>query len=157
MQAGDHAPPFELPDEQGVPRTLASLLRSGPLVLFFYPQAASPGCTAQACHFRDLASEFAAVGAGRAGISRNAVTAQASFAGSHGFDYPLLSDTDGTTAKAYGVARRGPLPPKRATFVIDTDTRILTVIRSELNMHTHADKALAALRAHAGIGPDYGS
>lgn len=63
--------------------------------------------------------------------------------------FPLLSDPDREVAKQFGVKRLGPLPSKRATFVIDTDRRLLAAIRSETNMLTHADDALAVLRARA--------
>ena len=60
IKAGDTVEDFTLPDESGTPRSLSDLLTDGPVVLFFYPAALTPGCTAQACHFRDLAAEFAA-------------------------------------------------------------------------------------------------
>ncbi|MGK2882502.1 MAG: peroxiredoxin [Mycobacterium sp.] len=149
MKPGDRAADFELPDQTGTPRTLTRLLADGPIVLFFYPAAMTPGCTKEACHFRDLASEFAAVGASRVGISTDAVAKQAKFSDSQGFDYPLLSDADGAVASAFGV-KRGLLgklmPVKRTTFVIDTDRTVLDVISSEVTMNTHADKALQALR-----------
>ena len=146
MGPGDRAPDFTLPDEDGEPRALGDFLADGPVVLFFYPAASSPGCTKEACHFRDLAAEFAEVGAQRVGISADAVERQATFAGEHGFDFPLLSDVDGAVAKAYGVRRPGPLPNRRATFVVDTDRTLLEVVTSEFSMETHADDALAALR-----------
>lgn len=150
MKTGDTVPDFELPDQTGTPRKLSELLVDGPVVLFFYPAAGTPGCTREACHFRDVASEFAAVGASRVGISTDPVNKQAKFAGDHSFDYPLLSDSDGTVADMFGV-KRGLLaklmPVKRTTFVIDTDRTVLDVISSELNFNSHADKALATLRA----------
>ena len=69
MKRGDQVAEFELPDQTGTVRSLTELLADGPIVLFFYPAAMTPGCTKEACHFRDLASEFAAVGASRVGIS----------------------------------------------------------------------------------------
>jgi peroxiredoxin Q/BCP len=150
VQQGDLAPDFELPDETGTPRRLTDLLADGPVVLFFYPAAMTAGCTRESCHFRDLAGEFAEVGATRVGISADAVEKQSEFATRHSFGYPLLSDPDRTVAAAYGVKRAVPLlPNKRATFVIDTDRTVLEVIHSEVNMNTHADKALAALRRRA--------
>ena len=129
---------------------MTALLADGPIVLFFYPAAMTPGCTKEACHFRDLAGEFEEVGATRVGISTDAVTKQARFADSQRFDYPLLSDADGAVADSFGV-KRGLLgkflPVKRTTFVIDTDRTVLEVISSEVNMDTHADKALAMLRS----------
>lgn len=150
MKRGDRVPEFELPDQTGTVRTLTGLLADGPIVLFFYPAAMTPGCTKEACHFRDLAGEFDAVGASRVGISTDGVDKQARFADSQRFDYPLLSDRDGAVAELFGV-KRGLLgkllPVKRTTFVIDTDRSVLDVISSELNMDTHADKALALLRS----------
>jgi peroxiredoxin Q/BCP len=150
MKRGDVVDDFVLPDQTGTERRLSELLTDGPVVLFFYPAAMTPGCTKEACHFRDLAAEFAAVGAQRVGISTDSVDKQAQFAGKENFDYPLLSDTDGTVAAAFGV-KRGLLgklmPVKRTTFVIGTDRRVLEVIASEFSMDTHADKALDALRA----------
>lgn len=130
-------------------RSLSELLADGPIVLFFYPAAMTPGCTKEARHFRDLAAEFAAVGARRVGISTDAVDKQAQFADKERFDYPLLSDADGAVATQFGV-RRGLLgkfmPVKRTTFVIDTDRTVLAVIASEISMDSHADKALEVLR-----------
>lgn len=149
LKQGDRADEFELPDQTGTVRSLTGLLADGPVVLFFYPAAMTPGCTKEACHFRDLASEFAAVGASRVGISADAVAKQAQFAEQQKFDYPLLSDADGTVATRFGV-KRGLLgklmPVKRTTFVIDTDRTVLEVIASEFSMDTHADKALEVLR-----------
>src|ERR1700760_4972527 len=148
MKPGDTVADFELPDQSGTPRKLSELLSSGPVVLFFYPAAMTPGCTKEACHFRDLAPEFAAVGANRIGISTDPVQKQSKFSDTQNFDYPLLSDSDGTVAKQFGV-KRGLLgkvmPVKRTTFVIDTARKVLNVISSEINMQTHADKALETL------------
>jgi thioredoxin-dependent peroxiredoxin len=150
MKPGDLVDEFELPDQTGTVRSLTSLLADGPIVLFFYPAAMTPGCTKEACHFRDLAGEFTALGASRVGISTDAVAKQAKFAEQQKFDYPLLSDADGTVATQFGV-KRGLLgklmPVKRTTFVIDTDRTVLDVIASELSMDSHADKALEALKA----------
>jgi peroxiredoxin Q/BCP len=149
MKRGDRVSEFKLPDQTGTVRSLTSLLADGPIVLFFYPAAMTPGCTKEACHFRDLVGEFAAVGAGRVGISADAVAKQAKFADMQKFDYPLLSDTEGVVATQFGV-KRGLLgklmPVKRTTFVIDTDRTVLDVIASEFSMDTHADKALEVLR-----------
>lgn len=150
MKKGDPVPDFELPDQTGTVRSLTSLLADGPVALFFYPAAMTPGCTKEACHFRDLASEFTSVGASRVGISTDEVAKQAKFAQMQNFDYPLLSDTGGAVAAQFGV-KRGLLgklmPVKRTTFVIDTDRRVLDVIASELSMDSHADKALEVLRS----------
>ncbi len=146
MKAGDAAPEFAATDETGATVLLRDLLDRGPVALFFYPKAFTPGCTWESCHFRDLASEFSAIGAQRVGISADDVDTQAEFAAHHDLGFPLLSDPDRSIAKRYGVRRPGPLLNKRMTFVIGTDGRIVEVIASELNMETHADAALEALR-----------
>jgi thioredoxin-dependent peroxiredoxin len=167
--AGKTAPDFTLYDHTGRRRTLSSLLSGGPVVLFFFPIASSPICTAQACHFRDLSNEFAAVGAQRVGISTDAVDKQAHFAQQRAFDFPLLSDAGGAVSEQFGVRRgilvklrkaadertggRGRharrrgllarlLPVRRTTFVIDTDRTVLKVIASELRASVHANQAL---------------
>lgn len=150
VRIGDQAPDFELADDNGVNRSLHELLAHGPVVLYFYPAAMTPGCTAEGCHFRDLTAEFAALGAQRVGVSADEVTKQKQFADKYDFDFPLLSDGDRQVAEAYGVRRNfGPLPTKRATFVIGTDGRILDIIKSEVRMSVHADRALKSLTAVA--------
>ena len=147
MKPGDIAPDFCLPDQDGVERKLCELLENGPVVLFFYPAAMTAGCTAQSCHFRDLAAEFTEVNAQRVGISTDDVAKQKQFAELNSFDYPLLSDVGGEVAEQFGVKRRfGPIPVKRHTFVIGTGREVIEVIKSEFSMNSHADKALAALR-----------
>src|SRR5215218_4456034 len=170
MIAGEKAPDFTLYDHSGRPRSLSALLADGPVVLFFFPLASSPICTAQACHFRDLSNEFAAVGAHRVGISTDTVDKQAHFAQQRSFDYPLLSDADGVVSELFGVRRgrlaklrkfavtreaagrrrhsrrRGLLarllPVRRSTFVIDTDRTVLKVVSSEVRASVHADQTL---------------
>jgi thioredoxin-dependent peroxiredoxin len=170
MIAGETAPNFTLYDHTGRTRTLSMLLSKGPVVLFFFPIASSPICTAQACHFRDLSNEFATVGAQRVGISTDTVNRQAHFAQQRSFDYPLLSDVDGVVSELFGVRRgrlaklrkavvarqaarhtrhtrrRGLLarffPVRRTTFVIDTDRTVLKVISNEVRASVHADQTL---------------
>ena len=131
MKLGDQIDDFELPDETGTPRRLSEMLRTGPVVLFFYPIASSGGCTQEACHFRDLAAEFAAA---------------------HSLGYPLLSDAGHTVAKRLGAFRwflPGGLHTRRMTFVIGHDGRLIDRIASETRFDLHADQALAALRQDA--------
>ena len=147
MKSGDVVEDFELPASTGERVRLSDELASGPVVLFFYPRAMTPGCTKESCHFRDLAGEFADVGARRLGISADPVARQQKFSDKHGFDFPLLSDVDQSIAKRFGVRRPGPLFNRRMTFVIDRDRTVLHVISSETDMDKHADVALATLRA----------
>ncbi|POX48697.1 peroxiredoxin [Streptomyces sp. Ru71] len=151
LAVGDRVEDFALPDETGVIRRLSEFLADGPVVLFFYPAALTPGCTAEACHFRDLAGEFAAVGARAVGVSGDAVERQQEFAERHTLGIPLLADVDGAVRERFGVKRGFSLAPtKRVTFVIAEDRTVVEVVRSELRMNTHADRALEALRARTG-------
>lgn len=149
LKIGDKVPDFTLPDDNGTPTTLSSLLEKGSVVLFFYPFAMTGGCTKESCHFRDLASEFEAAGAQRVGISFDTVEKQKEFSTTNSFDYPLLSDTEGEVADIFGVRRKGLLkkltPVKRATFVIGQDSVIKDVITSETKFELHADNALKTL------------
>ncbi len=147
MQKGDVAPDFELPDETGQMRKLSDLLANGPVVLYFYPGAMTPGCTMESCHFRDLKAEFEAVGAQRVGISGDQVEKQKRFSEKYSFDFPLLSDPDAKVAGIFGAHRNFSLAPtRRMTFIIDTDRTVIEVIKSEVRMGVHGDKALQILK-----------
>lgn len=147
MQVGDIVTDFTATLDSGEQTSLSSLVADGPAVFFFYPKAFTAGCTAEACHFRDLAAEFEAVGASRFGVSRDDVETQHEFRTKHDFDYPLIADGDGTIAKVFGAKRMGPLWSKRQTFVVGADRSLLAVISSETDMERHADEALQALGA----------
>jgi len=147
MRPGDLAPDFKLRDQDGNERTLSTMLLNGPVVLFFYPAAMTKGCTKESCHFRDLASEFTALGGQRLGISMDTVEKQSEFTAKNGLDYPLLADVGGGVAKSFGVKRSlDLLKVKRTTFVIGQDRKVVDVISSEMSMNTHADRSLDALR-----------
>jgi peroxiredoxin Q/BCP len=148
VQKNDLAYDFTLLDQEGMPRTLSTLLLDGPVVLFFFPAALSPGCTKESCHFRDLKTEFDELGAQLVGISMDSTERQSEFATKNSFDYPLLADVDGEVARHYGVKRSlSFLKVKRATFLISQDRRVREVITSEVSMNAHADRALAVLRS----------
>src|SRR5438045_4861595 len=142
---GEIVPDFEALTQTGETVKLGDYLAHGPVVLFFYPRAMTPGCTRESCHFRDLEAEFAAAGATRLGISADPIDRQRQFAEKHGFEFPLLSDPDRAVARQYGVKRPGPLFNRRATFVIGADGLLLAEIRTEVDMARHADEALAVL------------
>ena len=146
MKPTEIAPDFELPDQFGTPRRLSTMLRNGPVALFFYPVASSGGCTKEMCAVRDRTPQFRAVGAQPVGISRDPVAAQLRFAESEGLDFPLLSDADGAVCDAYGVSRSmAAAPVKRHTVIIGTDGRVTDVVRSEFRFGKHAGRALEAL------------
>lgn len=146
VAVGDRLPDLEVTTSDGASTTLSALAGERALVVFFYPKAFTAGCTAQACHFRDLGAEFDELGAARVGVSRDGVDTQSRFAAEHAFDYPLIADPDGRVAAAFGAKRLGPIPSRRASFVLDRDLTVLGVIASEIDMERHADDALAILR-----------
>ncbi len=145
MREGDPVQDFEAVDHRGKAVRLSDLLLQGPVVLFFYPKAMSPGCTAEACRFRDLSGEFAGRGATVLGISPDSVEGQARFAQANQLGMPLLADPDRRIAKRFGVGRLFGLPVRRVTFVIGRDGRVIRRIASPLDMDQHADEALIAL------------
>lgn len=150
---GERIEDLTVTTHDGATTTLSALAGGGPLVVFFYPKAFTAGCTAQACHFRDLGAEFADLGASRVGVSRDDGATQARFAEANDFDYPLIADRDGAVARAFGAKRVGPAPSRRQSYVLAADLTVLAVISDELRMDRHADDALATLREHrAGAG-----
>ncbi len=147
VRKDDVAYDFTLKDQDGNDRTLSTMVKDGPVVLFFYPAALSPGCTKESCHFRDLAQEFETLGAQPVGISMDSADRQAQFSKKNSLEFPLLADVDGEVARRYGVKRSlNLLKVKRATFIIDASMRVRDVITSEVSMNSHADRALDALR-----------
>jgi thioredoxin-dependent peroxiredoxin len=151
MKIGDQVDDVSLQDETGTSRRLRDLLERGPVVLFFYPIASSGGCTQEACHFRDLAAEFAALGAQPVGVSSDGIAEQHAFATAHSLGFPLLSDPGNRVAKAFGAYRwflPGGLHTRRMTFVIGRDGPILHSIADEKRFDIHADEALAAIERH---------
>ena len=149
MKRGDRVEEFELPDQTGTVRSSASLLADGPVVLFFYPAAMTPGCTKEACHFRDLAANSPPSGASRVGISTDPSPSRRSSPIRRASTTRCCPTPTARSPTQFGV-KRGLLgklmPVKRTTFVIDTDRTVLDVIASEVSMDTHADKALEVLR-----------
>jgi peroxiredoxin len=157
MQVGETVQDFELPDQSGGVRRLSSMLRDGAIVLFFFPAALQPLCVAEACTFRDMSAEFAALGANPVGISADPVSRQQRFATKHSLGYPLLSDVDGSVRERFHVNREyvPSFAPKMAkyrrnTFIIGMDGRVLDVIKSEIRVSVHAELALQFLRQRAG-------
>jgi peroxiredoxin Q/BCP len=129
LTAGDPAPDFTLPDADGKPVSLAEF-RGRRVVVYFYPAASTPGCTKQACDFRDTLDSFAAEGFAVLGISPDKPAKLARFRDNEKLSFPLLSDPDRQVLTAYGAYGEKKLYGKtmlgviRSTFVIDADGRI---------------------------------
>ncbi len=144
---GDLAPDFELPDQDGQLHSLEDY-RDSWVVLYFYPKDETPGCTTEACEFRDNIFAYRKLNAQIIGISLDDVDSHAKFAENHSLPFPLLADTDGAVADAYGVRTRrfGFEMARRETFLIDPAGR-LAVHFSEVDPDTHSEEVLAELSA----------
>ena len=147
LVAGEAAPEFELNDQNGKTHDLQSY-RGCWLVLYFYPRDATPGCTREACNFRDSLLLIRALNADVAGVSVDRSEVHARFALQHHLPFPLLADTTGKTAAAYGALfRLGPLRfARRHTFIVTPEGRIARIFR-QVNPRIHAAEVVAALQA----------
>ncbi len=145
---GDSAPDFALSDQRGETVRL-SALRGRPVVLFFYPKDDSPGCTAEACGFRDRYASFVEAGAEVLGISSDSVASHARFAAKHALPYRLLSDPDGEVQQLYGVQKSLGILPGRVTFMIDAEGVIQRRFASQLFPQRHVKAALELVEALA--------
>lgn len=149
LQAGDKAPDFELPDQNGDPVKLSDL-KGQTVVLYFYPRADTPGCTVQACGVRDRNGEYAEAGARVIGVSPDEVDAVKKFADKFDLDFTLLADADHAAADAYGtwgeksMYGRKYFGVQRATFMIDPEGKIAKVF-PKVSPKTHDDVVLEAL------------
>ena len=143
---GERAPDFSAPAADGSTLSLGDF-RGKPLILYFYPRDNTPGCTKEACSFRDHAVEIEQAEAAIVGVSMDSQDAHRKFIADFSLNFPLVSDRDATICKAYGVARLGGwFPPKRVTFVIDREGVVRRVIQSEFGIAKHIDEALETLR-----------
>jgi peroxiredoxin Q/BCP len=147
LAAPTPAPNFEALDQDGRTRTLAEF-RGRPVVLYFYPRDATPGCTREACAFRDAWDRFARVGAQVLGVSSDDVASHARFAREHNLPFPLLADTEGRLMQSYGVGRTLGMAA-RVTFVIGPDGRIVRVFPN-VDPAVHADEVLQVIEALRG-------
>lgn len=147
LAVGDKAPEFEAPCGDGRQLRLRDFRGRRHVVLYFFPKDFTPGCTKEACSFRDHRAEVAGLDGEIIGVSLDTVDKHASFADKYKLPYPLVSDRDGMIAKKYGVARLGGwLPTKRVTFVIDKQGVVQNIIQSEFSIDMHIDQALETLK-----------
>jgi peroxiredoxin Q/BCP len=151
ISEGMPAPDFELATDTGEPLRLSSL-RGEPVVLYFYPRDATPGCTTQACGIRDAWEALSATNARVLGISPDGVASHQRFKATYELPFTLLADTEHTVAEAYGVwvekTRYGRtyFGVERSTFVIGADGVVARVLRN-VKPATHADELVEALGA----------
>ncbi len=144
---GDKAPDFELFDQTESKIKLYSLIGKKRIVLFFYPKDNSPGCTREACAFRDSYEVFQEQGAEVLGISSDNEYSHKKFSEKYKLPYTLLSDKRGKVRKLYGVPKTMGILPGRVTYIIDKQGIVQYVFNSQLNFNGHVEKALNILKS----------
>jgi len=143
---GDAVPEFELSDQSGQLHSLEDY-RDQWVVLYFYPKDETPGCTTEACEFRDNIFEFRKINAQILGVSLDDVDSHRKFAEHYDLPFPLLADTEGKVSEAYGVKTRmfGMKMAKRQTFLISPDGT-LAKHYEKVNVNKHSTQVLADLK-----------
>ncbi len=150
LKAGDQAPDFSLPNENGKSISLTSL-RGKQLVLYFYPKDDTPGCTKEACSFRDSLKRVEKAGSAVLGVSLDDGESHRKFIAKHRLPFPLLSDVNAIVSKAYGVYKQKHMYGKkfwgieRSTFVI-SEAGIIKAAFRKVKVDGHVDEVLAALK-----------
>jgi peroxiredoxin Q/BCP len=151
MQVGNPAPDFELPAAGGKSVRLSDFRGKKTVVLYFYPKDETPGCTIEACKFRDDYEDFVAAGAEVIGVSDDSVTSHDAFASKHRLPFVLVSDAGGKVRGQYGVkASFGGILKGRSTFVIDRDGVIRNRFDSQVRLGRHVDDALELVKKLEG-------
>ena len=150
LQVGDTAPAFDLTDQYQKPQRLADYAGKW-VVLYFYPKDDTPGCTTEACSFRDDIFKIRALGAEVLGISLDSAESHAEFARKHGLPFPLLADTDASVTEAYGALMGlGPVKyAKRHTFIVAPDGKLAKIYR-DVDPKAHSAEVIAELGRLAG-------
>jgi peroxiredoxin Q/BCP len=146
IRVGEEAPNFTLRDQDNLEVSLEEHQNKNNVVLFFYPKDFSPGCTTQACSFRDSYEDFTDLGAVVIGISGDSVESHKKFLNAYLLPFTLLSDTEGEVRSLYGATKAFGLIPGRYTFIIDKKGIIRHIFTSETNMQKHIDEALRVLK-----------
>lgn len=145
VKVGDFAPDFTLKDQHGDIISLSDYRDKANVVLYFYPKDDTPGCTAQACSFRDHFEDFKDHHAVVIGVSSDDETSHVKFASKHNLPFTLLSDHDAKVRKLYGVPKSFLFVPGRLTYIIDKKGVVVHVFNSQLQFGKHTDEALRVL------------
>ena len=149
LDIGSRAPEFTLPDHTGRPVSLSTLLRPGPLILYFYPGDFTPGCTKEACSIRDLHSAILSAGLSVAGVSPQGPETHQKFREKYQLPFTLLADTEKNVVRMYDVM--GPLGfgVRRATYLIDQSRRIRSAVLADFRIGQHEDFVRTAIALSA--------
>lgn len=147
LKIGSAIPSFTLPDQHGTLFDINSVIGKKNLVIYFYPKDDSPGCTAQACSFRDQFEVFTEADAVIIGISGQSVKSHREFAEKHRLGFTLLSDEGNKVRKQFGVPTNLlGLLPGRVTYVADKTGKVINIFNSQMNATKHVDEALRILK-----------
>ncbi|MCU0799635.1 MAG: peroxiredoxin [Candidatus Thermoplasmatota archaeon] len=146
LKVGDEIPQFELKSSSGQTVRSRDLLGKGPVVIYFYPHDDTPGCTAQACIFRDLYQDLKEAGAEVVGISSSTVESHKKFAQTHNLPFILLSDEGGKVREQFGVPRSLGLLPGRVTYVVGPTGKVLYIFNSQTKVEEHVERALEFIK-----------
>ena len=146
LVVGDQMPDFSLSSGEGQRVTRADLLGKGPIVLYFYPKDDTPGCTAQACAFRDAYEDFTDAGAVVVGVSSDSAEDHRAFALEYGLPFVILADPDEALREAFGVPKSLGLLPGRVTYVMDRAGVIRHRFVSQLEVLKHVSEALETVQ-----------
>lgn len=152
LKAGDEAPEFRLPDQDGRSRRLSELIAGKPLILYFYPADFTPGCTKEACDLRDLHARILASGLRVVGVSPQSPESHRRFRQEHELPFMLLSDEDKVAIRAYGVDGPLGIGVRRATFLIDERGRVVDAVLADLRISRHQAFVERAVAAREGRG-----
>jgi len=147
LAKGTRAPEFDLADQDGRRHTLKSLLAAGPLILYFYPADFTPGCTKEACSFRDLHQDLMKAKLRVVGVSPQDVESHRKFADKHDLNFPLLADPDKVAVKAYDVDGPLGISVRRGTYLIGKDGKIADSVLADLRIGAHEAFVRNALEA----------
>jgi peroxiredoxin Q/BCP len=146
VNVGDKAPDFTLDSQTGENVTLSDFFGKKNLVLYFYPKDETPGCTREACTFRDSYELFTDLGAEVIGVSADTVESHKAFAEHHNLPFTLLSDLDNNVRKLYGATSTLGFIPGRVTFIIDKKGIVRHVFSSQLQPEKHIEEAKEVLK-----------
>ncbi len=146
LKVGEVAPAFDKLDHNGKRLVLAEMVAEGPVVLYFYPKDHTLGCTMEACSFRDAHQALAGIKATVVGVSFDSLDSHRAFAQKHQLPFSLVSDADKALASAYDVVGFFRLFPKRVTFVVGPERKLLGVFHHELSMGAHVKNVREALK-----------
>jgi peroxiredoxin Q/BCP len=146
ITVGDTAPDFTRQTQNGGTITLSQFRGVKTVVLYFYPKDETPGCTAEACTFRDSFEDFVDAGAVVIGVSQDSDESHRKFAEHHRLPFLLVSDRDKSLQKAYGVPKTLGLLPGRVTYVVDRQGVVQHVFNSQLNAKKHVREALDVVK-----------